>query len=111
MRIIIIYILCLFSFALSAQTFSIKGKITDAESKQKIAYATIQLDSTSEYITTDVNGAYELENVKPGTYTIQVYAFGYKKLAEKLVVSDKNIKKDFQLVVVGMVIDTVTVSA
>lgn len=111
MRLLIIYIICFFSCAINAQTFSIKGKVTDINGKQKIPYATIKLDSTNSYATTDINGAYELQNIKPGKYAVLIYAFGYKKLSGQITVSNKDVKKDFQLIINTVNIDSITISA
>lgn len=89
--------LCLSVFALLvsiityAQTFSLKGEVTD-KNRQAISYASIALlkpDSTTLAGGTisDDNGQFTLADVKPGNYVISVSFMGYKSHKEPIKVA------------------------
>ena len=89
--------LCLSVFALLvsiiayAQTFSLKGEVTD-KNRQAISYASIALlkpDSTTLVGGTisDDNGQFTLADVKPGNYVISVSFMGYKSHKELIKVA------------------------
>jgi hypothetical protein len=60
----------LFSFIVSQQTATIKGKVTPAN-KAKIAWAI----SSKDTLHADVqNGVFEFKDVKPGTYSVIIEA-------------------------------------
>lgn len=75
-----ISIIAIFSIQfLQAQTFSsIKGKVSSATSNEPIAFANVVIDGTTIGSSTDINGVYEIKNVKPGFYNVKVSYLGYK---------------------------------
>ncbi|GDX52545.1 collagen-binding protein [Bacteroidota bacterium] len=74
-----LFILFVFPINLFAQTGIIKGKIFNATSNQPIEFATIAITGTTNGIQTDENGNYELKNLVPGLYNIEVSFVGFKK--------------------------------
>lgn len=58
---------------------AIIGKITDvAFNNEPLAFANVYIKGTSKGVTSDIDGIYALENIKPGTYTL-IYSFvGYE---------------------------------
>ncbi len=83
-------LLCLLSLAplsyLLAQA-PISGRVVDAGSGEAVAYATISLQTMAadtfalvDGTLTGDDGRFKLENVKPGTYRIEVSYLGYEKL-------------------------------
>jgi hypothetical protein len=74
------------SFTASAQSpasGSIKGKIADKKSAKAIEFATVALYQMPDSVLvtgtkTDLNGAYELKNLKPGNYLIKINYLGYQ---------------------------------
>lgn len=72
------FILLLMSFTVvtqAQQNGTIKGKITTADG-QPAAYVSIGLKNKNIGTTTTENGEYNLNKVKPGTYTLKVSAVG-----------------------------------
>ncbi|MCK6612968.1 MAG: TonB-dependent receptor [Ignavibacteriaceae bacterium] len=71
--------LLLFSIILfPAEKGSIQGKITDAKTKDALPGVNIIAKGTYYGAATDFNGNFKIENVTPGTYTIEVSLIGYK---------------------------------
>jgi len=64
---------------LSAQTGSIKGVITDKKTKETIIGANVYLEGTTIGSTTNLDGQYEIKNVKSGVYTVIVSFISYKQ--------------------------------
>ena len=61
-----------------AQTGSIKGRIYNEINNESIPFANIILDSTQIGTTSDGNGQYLLENLKPGIYNLTCSFVGFK---------------------------------
>jgi outer membrane receptor for ferrienterochelin and colicins len=90
------YILFLaFSF-LSAQNFSISGKIFDKNSNEALISANVYLKGTTLGANTDEKGFFQISNISKGQYILVIDYIGYKKVEEKIVL-DKNIEKGFYL--------------
>jgi hypothetical protein len=64
---------------------TIIGKITDAFDQSPIANAVVSTVPYSNSDTTDANGNFSIENVKPGSYSVKVLKNGYN--ADSLTVS------------------------
>jgi len=63
---------------LSAQSRGIvKGKLTDTQSGEPLMYANVALIGTTLGGVTDNQGNYQLNNIKPGTYTLFFSYIGY----------------------------------
>lgn len=86
-------ILLIFTFGAApwsfAQTVTIQGKITDAQNKQPVEYATVALlkgkDSTLAAGTvTAVNGTYRFINVAAGSYRLKVAFLGYLTVSQMI---------------------------
>ena len=80
-----ILLLSLLSFlSFGQQTANINGKITTSDG-QPASYISIGLKSSNHYTSSDVNGAYNLSRIKPGTYVLEVRGVGINP-QEKTVV-------------------------
>jgi|GEM_PF-3210767 len=62
------------------ETGSIKGKITEASTFEPVAAANIVIESLSKGAASDPNGKYIISKIKPGSYTVEVNAPGYKNV-------------------------------
>ena len=87
---LILVMILFFSFnGLYAQnTFStLKGKITDASTKEVLAFANVVLKTTDGKIiqgtTSDTSGTYIIKNINPGQYNLEVSFIGYAKSETK----------------------------
>jgi hypothetical protein len=75
-----------------AQTGSIKGRIYNEINNESIPFANIVLDSTQIGTTSDENGKYLIENIKPGVYNLTCSFVGFKTAyVYELSVSSANI--------------------
>ncbi|HEY0244497.1 MAG TPA: TonB-dependent receptor [Mucilaginibacter sp.] len=82
-------------FKLAAQTFTVNGQIK-ATSGEGVTNATVTLKNTPYAATCDSTGNYQLQGIKPGNYTMQVSAIGYKPVSHALKVNG-NVMVDLAL--------------
>jgi len=74
----------LFLFFFTALTFaqqngSIVGKLTDTDyNNEPLPFANVFIKGTTIGVTSDMDGLYAIENVKPGTYTVVFSYVGYE---------------------------------
>lgn len=68
----------LYSFALFAQSGSIKGTLKDAATQEGVIGANVVIEGTTTGASTDVNGFFNLPKVEPGTYTLVISYISYK---------------------------------
>lgn len=85
--------------ALSGQTGSLSGKVTDQLTGEPLIGAAVQLDGTSLGATTDLAGYYTITNIPANTYNITATYLGYRPLTQFNVVirSDNNPDVNFPL--------------
>lgn len=78
-------ILCTYVFFTNAQTkpSGVSGNLKSAAGKP-ISSATIKLQDSPYGAVSDQNGYYKISNVKPGTYTITIYAIGFDKQKKQI---------------------------
>jgi hypothetical protein len=86
----------LLPFALYAQG-SVSGTVTDASTGNALAGANVILDGTSLGAAADANGAYSIENVPAGTYTVTASVIGYESSSQAVDVSPDGGTADFAL--------------
>ncbi|NUM75219.1 TonB-dependent receptor [candidate division KSB1 bacterium] len=75
-------VVALAPLSLWAQTATLKGTVTDAESKEKLPGASVAVTSTGLAPTgaaADASGNFEVPNLPAGTYTITVSFIGYER--------------------------------
>lgn len=95
-RIIIssLSLLFLFTFSVFAQqkTGTIKGKITDADTKEPLVGANVILESTISGTATDIEGEYSILQIPSGVYRIKISYIGYdSKILEAFEVKSDSI--------------------
>lgn len=89
-RKVLYIIIILFINHLSAsaqQGYALTGTIQDAQTKEPLSFATIQLqtaDKTWYGALSDQNGRYSFTKLSPGEYTATVSYLGYDKLTKDL---------------------------
>ncbi|MBC8110135.1 MAG: carboxypeptidase-like regulatory domain-containing protein, partial [Verrucomicrobia bacterium] len=88
---IITLLLSLCSFAILAQTGTVKGTLLDLKTKEALIGASILLEGTSLGAAADIDGNYTISRVPVGTYTAIISFVGYKtlKVSGITVESDK----------------------
>ncbi len=77
--ILLFSVLTIHTVCLSAQTGSIKGVITDKKTKETIIGANVYIEGTTIGSTTNLDGQYEIRNIKPGVYIVIVSFISYKQ--------------------------------
>lgn len=91
---------------------SVKGYVTDIQTKEALAGATISFKGTTIGTYSNSKGYYEISNIKPGKYTVAVSYVGYSPISEEIeIASNKTIRKDFYLNQSVVDLDEVTVTS
>ena len=109
-RILFLVLLGLLS-CMAAMAGTIKGNISDKETREPLTGATVQVAGTSQGAVADMDGNYRLI-LRPGTYTLYISYIGYKtEVLENLRVTREDMQLDFQLAPDTEVLGEVTVTA
>lgn len=62
-----------------AQNAVIKGKVFNSKNNEAIPFANVVIQGTTTGATTDLDGFYEIKNLNPGLYNLEVSYVGFKK--------------------------------
>jgi len=90
---------------------TVKGIVTDAETKGPLPGAQILLVGTQRGALTDLNGEYIIKDIPPGKYTLKARFVGYAQETEFVeVVAGKTLTVNFSLSVTAVQIDEVVVT-
>ncbi|MFY8190074.1 MAG: carboxypeptidase-like regulatory domain-containing protein, partial [Bacteroidia bacterium] len=92
---------------------SIKGKIIDNDSKQAIAGALVILSTTQNTVYSDSLGFFEIKQVNPGNYAIEIRLIGYENqlltdinvLPNKSTYREINLQEALQTILKGVEIN------
>ncbi|MEO8210073.1 MAG: carboxypeptidase-like regulatory domain-containing protein, partial [bacterium] len=112
--------LCLFIFLISilllskiGEAQSIKGKIIDASNSDPLIGAVIKIHGTTLGTLSDLDGNYEVTDLKPGKYNLEFSYIGYnpKTLNDVLVSANKTTNLDVALAGEGILTEEITVEA
>ena len=91
---------------------SVAGKLTDSDyNNEPLAFANVHIKGTTKGVTSDFDGLYSIENIKPGTYTL-VYSFlGYEtvEIPNVTVVPDKVTNIDLPMSASAAALDEVVI--
>ncbi len=68
----------LFSTVAFAQNGTLSGKVLDAKSNEAIIGANVVIEGTTVGAATDMDGKFQINNVKPGTYNVVISFVTYK---------------------------------
>ncbi|MFT5386805.1 MAG: hypothetical protein ACI81W_004223, partial [Saprospiraceae bacterium] len=95
MKLPILALLLTLSAILSAQNFSITGKVVDTETNEPLAGAHVSLlHPWGEAYKTAVssgNGSFELNNLSKGGYALQISYIGYTNYETEVTIVDENV--------------------
>ncbi|NLT03105.1 MAG: TonB-dependent receptor [Bacteroidales bacterium] len=69
-----------------AQTGAIRGVVVDGQTNESLIGASIMIEGTTKGAVTDMDGAYAIPSLTPGTYTIRVTYISYVTLTKEVVV-------------------------
>ncbi len=70
----------LFSTILQAQNAIIKGKALNSKNNEPLPFVSIAIQGTTDATATDINGNYELKNLKPGNYNLSASYVGFESI-------------------------------
>ena len=110
-KIIFIFLSSLIAFTANAGI--IKGTITDQKTGETLIGVTILVRNTNKGYSTDSEGNYEITDLKPGKYTIEVRYIFYKTIItnEIEIHNSSKITLDFPLEIENTELETVYVTA
>lgn len=113
MRFLFSFIFLLSTLFAAAQTGIINGRISDATSNEAVPFANIVIQGSTIGASSDLNGFYEIKNITPGLYNVQVSFLGYKSKIEYevQVFNNKPARVDFKLEEDNKTLDAVVVKA
>ncbi len=78
-KLLVLLFVTLISQAVIAQNGSIKGRVFSKISNEPAEFATVVVQNTSYGAKTDIDGNYEIKDIPPGLYNIEVSYLGFKK--------------------------------
>jgi len=106
----ILFFACL-SNSITAQTFTISGKVSDADSGKAITDATVCIVNSENCVHSDINGSFRLSKLKPGTYHLMVFFMGYDRMVQEITINDKDLSVNVKLVATATVMDSITIQS
>ena len=81
-----------------AQNASVYGVVKDANGTP-LVYVNVALEGSSRGSTTDKNGEYTIEDLRPGSYILIASTIGYEQFANQIELSaGQRLKIDFTLI-------------
>lgn len=97
MKIFATFFIVLVNLLAIAQTGTLKGKITDSKSNEDLIGVNVAVKGTTDGVTTDFEGNYEL-SIAPGTYTIIYSYIGYTEKQQSVTIkADETTTIDIKL--------------
>ncbi|OXA92819.1 TonB-dependent receptor [Flavobacterium hercynium] len=109
-KIYLIIAFVLLAFSGYAQKGIISGKVLDIDDKMPLPGAMVQIVGENKYSVSDYTGRFELLNINPGTYQVQVKYIGYTAVTHEITVAEgKNNVLDFSLKTSGTELNEVVV--
>jgi len=105
-------IICAITIASSINCFaqfSVSGIVKDSISEPVVG-STIKIVDTYKGVFSNNNGAYQINNLKNGDYTIEVSFIGYETQQQSIHVENKNVELNFSLVKSNTTLGEVIVS-
>ena len=113
MRFLFSFIFILSTLSSFAQTGVINGRISDATSNEAVPFANIVIQGSTIGASSNLDGFYEIKNITPGLYNVQVSFLGYKSKIEYevQVFNNKPARVDFKLEEDSKTLDAVVVKA
>ncbi len=89
-KFLLVFLFITFHYVLFSQA-TISGKITEKQSGEVLPRATVAVKGTSISVTTDNEGNFLLQKIKPGKIILSISYVGYETLEISVEVADKNI--------------------
>lgn len=111
--VVIVLLAMVASQDLLAQNGVIRGRVYDALSNEPLEFATVALPDAGTGAYTDSAGVFEIKNLPPGLYNLQVSYTGFKQqtVPELQVTNSKPVVLDLGLEADGSSMDTVVITS
>ncbi|WP_421774038.1 SusC/RagA family TonB-linked outer membrane protein [Gracilimonas sp.] len=100
-----------FMSAAFAQSTTITGTVTDAETGDPLPQVAIYIVDLATGAATNIDGEYSISDVEYGTYTFRVSSVGYITLEQEMTVNANNNTFDFELAQDLQLLEDVVVTA
>ncbi len=97
MRIILLLFFCFSTLVLTAQDGNLSGRITDADTRSGVEFATVYLKDTTVVVETDINGYYRMAVPTGEKFTFVVSRVGYKDFEKELKKFRSNEKRNLDV--------------
>ncbi len=78
----VLVIFCLPVFVWGQTTATLTGKVIDKLEQSELPGVTVLIKGTSFGTATDAKGKFQIKNIKPGEYSIEISYIGYKKVIQ-----------------------------
>ena len=108
---VIVIVNCQLSIVNSASASDINLTVTDAQNKEAIIMATVQLSPLGQYAVTDYNGKALIRNIPEGNYTLTVSYVGYETYTTNVLLKGKDLNMDIKLSGTSLMLREVSVTA
>jgi outer membrane receptor for ferrienterochelin and colicins len=103
-------LISVFTVTAMAQTASLSGKVT-TEDNTPLDLATVFLEGTQLGSNTDNDGAFLIQNIPAGNYTVKVKFVGYQTISEEITLAEgESLEKTFSLQEDALNLESVVVS-
>jgi Fe(3+) dicitrate transport protein len=102
--------LYLFQVSLAAQS-GIKGVVTDKDN-QPLPYADISIEGTVRNVTSNDQGIYKIQDIKPGNYRLKISYLGFQEIIDSIeVVNQKIVEHNYVMTDLVYMFDEVHIMA
>lgn len=108
----------LFSISLSAQNYTIKGVVQDADNNSLIGAVAVLLNATDSvmlgFSATETNGSFLIDGIPKGKYNLQITYIGYGTIQKLIDLNGESKTMDLGIIKMneeGKMLDAVTISA
>ena len=100
------------ALSIFSQNATIRGFIYDKSNGEPVAFTNVYIKGTTMGVSTDLNGFFSINKIKPGEYTLLVTNLEYDTITEKITVKANEIlNRKFFAVKGGIVLNVVDISA
>ena len=90
-RIILLLLISLCALNIYSQKGTIRGFVSDKNTKEPIIFCNVFLENTRFGIQTDLNGMYTLSKIPEGKYRVSATYIGYEKLSQEITIQEGEI--------------------
>src|SRR3972149_3025971 len=82
---------------LAAQTYDMRGTVSDSLTGERIPYANIRIIPLNRGAAANTSGFYLLPNIPPGTHMVTTSAIGYRTLVRRITIENGSLTVNLTL--------------